>query len=102
MDEEEDDDEKLDEESPVAGPSATLGPSESTPLLRGGVGSKVTRSRSRSRQRRSSTGPHQGNATVTQAVLMVRRPVTPYHLYIHQAPTLALEIIYRHRGLVSG
>ncbi|EKM78627.1 hypothetical protein AGABI1DRAFT_40780 [Agaricus bisporus var. burnettii JB137-S8] len=71
LDEEEDDDEKLDEESPVAGPSATLGPSESTPLLRGGVGSKVTRSRSRSRQRRSSTGPHQGNATVTQAVLML-------------------------------
>jgi hypothetical protein len=71
---EEDDDEKEEDEEQIAGTSS-LPPvplrlpemSESTPLL------QTTSSRSRSRRRRMSVGPH-GNATVTQAVLMVRLP----------------------------
>lgn len=47
-------------------PSTDIG-GERQPLLSG-----ARRSRSRSRRRRPSVGPH-GNATVTQAVLMVCR-----------------------------
>lgn len=68
----EDDEEKPEDEEEVAGPSTTPGPSETTPLLSGGIGSAISHSRSRSRQRRASVGPTAGNASVTQAVLMVR------------------------------
>ncbi|KAK7031269.1 hypothetical protein VNI00_013520 [Paramarasmius palmivorus] len=66
--EDEEDEEKEDEEQPAAGPSS--GPSagfgdvsESSPLL--------GRSRSRSRSRRRAASVSHGNATVTQAVLML-------------------------------
>ena len=72
--EEDSDEEKDDEESAVARPSSALFDpdeglhevAERTPLL----SRSVSRSISRSRRRRHSIGPH-GNATVTQAVLMV-------------------------------
>ncbi|KAL0564129.1 hypothetical protein V5O48_017925 [Marasmius crinis-equi] len=72
LEEDEEDEDKDDEEQPVAGsstgaPSAGFGDvSEQSPLL----GGSKTRSRSRSRRRGGSVGPH-GNATVTQAVLML-------------------------------
>lgn len=66
---EEDEDDKLeDEEQPtvtIAAPES----SETAPLLGSSMSSTHPRSRSRSRQR---AAPH-GNATVTQAVLMVKR-----------------------------
>jgi len=71
---EEDEDEEKDEDEEEATASALASSltrlptdiSESTPLLQ----TVSSRSRSRSRRRRMSTGPH-GDATVTQAVLMV-------------------------------
>ncbi|KAL0068784.1 hypothetical protein AAF712_004113 [Marasmius tenuissimus] len=73
--EEDEEDEKDDEEQPIAGsstgatPSAGFGDvSEASPLLGGSKTRSV--SRSRSRRRAGSVGPH-GNATVTQAVLML-------------------------------
>jgi proton-coupled amino acid transporter len=75
--EDDDDEEKEEDEEAtgIPGPSESFAPdgelstsqlSEQQPLL----GSKLSRSRSRSRRRRASLGPH-GDATVTQAVLMV-------------------------------
>jgi proton-coupled amino acid transporter len=79
--EDDDDEEKEEDEEAtfVAGPSGTSPDgdlsasqlSEQRPLL----GSRPSRSMSRSRRRRASLGPH-GDATVTQAVLMV-----PSYLY---------------------
>jgi proton-coupled amino acid transporter len=73
--EEDEDEEKEEDEEQIAGTSSlTPAPlrqpemSESTPLLQ-----TTSKSRSRSRRRRMSIGPH-GDATVTQAVLMVRLP----------------------------
>ncbi|KAF5359481.1 hypothetical protein D9756_003272 [Leucocoprinus leucothites] len=67
-----DDEEKDEDEEQRAGPSEEAPESsENTPLLRGRVHSTFSRTRSLSKQRRSSAGPHQGNATVTQAVLML-------------------------------
>lgn len=65
LEEEDDEDKEEDEERIVAGPSSTMSanlPEETTPLLRG--------TKSRGRRRGASVGPH-GNATVTQAVLML-------------------------------
>jgi solute carrier family 36 (proton-coupled amino acid transporter) len=83
LEEDDDEDKEEDEEAPrIPGPSASFAPdgelsasqlSEQQPLL----GSKLSRSRSRSKRRRASLGPH-GDATVTQAVLMV----ILYHLSI--------------------
>ncbi|KAI3616982.1 hypothetical protein WG66_004323 [Moniliophthora roreri] len=76
LEEDEEDEEKEDEEQQVAGPSS--GPSagfgevdetETSPLL-GGKRSH-SRSLSRSRSRRRATSVSHGNATVTQAVLML-------------------------------
>ncbi|KAJ3569299.1 hypothetical protein NP233_g5140 [Leucocoprinus birnbaumii] len=70
--EEDEEEEKDEDEEQGAGPSEEdLEASEQTPLLRGRVHSALSRSRSRSKQRRGSAGPHQGTATVTQAVLML-------------------------------
>ena len=69
---EEDEEKEEDEEEAAETSNLTATPlhlsemSESTPLLQA-----TSRSRSRSRRRRMSVGPH-GDATVTQAVLMVR------------------------------
>lgn len=65
--EDDEEDKEEDVEQNVAGPSSEglSDAAETTPLLRSG-----SRSRSHTRRRRSSVGPH-GNATVTQAVLMV-------------------------------
>ncbi|KXN91636.1 Vacuolar amino acid transporter 3 [Leucoagaricus sp. SymC.cos] len=72
LDEEEEEEEAKDEdEEQRAGPSEVEEVTETTPLIRGRIGSALSRSRSRSRQRRISAGPHRGNATVTQAVLML-------------------------------
>ncbi|KAF8896081.1 transmembrane amino acid transporter protein-domain-containing protein [Infundibulicybe gibba] len=71
---EEDEEEKEDdEEQTVAGPSSSVSrglpdTAETTPLL-GNTASR--RSRSRTRRRRNSVGGPHGNATVTQAVLML-------------------------------
>jgi proton-coupled amino acid transporter len=70
LEEDDDDDEKEDAE-------AALGPSTSEQALSASQLSENqpllgrTLSRSRSRRRRGSVGPH-GDATVTQAILMVR------------------------------
>ncbi|KAF9260010.1 vacuolar amino acid transporter 4 [Marasmius fiardii PR-910] len=74
--EEDDEEEKDDEEQPVPGssrggvpPGAGFGDvSESAPLM--GGSKRRSLSRSKSRRRAGSVGPH-GNATVTQAVLML-------------------------------
>ena len=72
LEEEDEEDKEEDEERTIAGPSSMIStgfsntPEETTLLLR-------LKSRSQVRHRRgASVGPHQGNATVTQAVLMVR------------------------------
>jgi len=72
LEEDEDDGKEDDEEATADVPSTTLTTglsdiAETTPLL---TSSSVSVSRSRSRRRRNSVGPA-GNATVTQAVLMV-------------------------------
>ena len=88
LDEDEDEGKEDDEEADAGAPSTTLTAglsdiAETTPLL---ASSSVARSRSRSRRRRNSVGPA-GNATVTQAVLMV--PPFPYrftHCRVNQYP----------------
>ena len=66
------DEEKLEDEEQLAGPSREVtDTTENTPLLRGTRGtfhSALSRSRSRSKQRKGSAG--HGSATNTQAVLM--------------------------------
>lgn len=66
-----------DTEGPVNGEA-----SETAPLLGHKIVSTV-RSRSRSKRRATSPGPH-GNATVTQAVLMVRIFYTKYFSLTHR------------------
>ena len=69
---EDEDEEKLEDEEQLASPSREVtNTTENTPLLRGTRGtfhSALSRSRSRSKQRKGSTG--HGSATNTQAVLM--------------------------------
>lgn len=70
LEEEDEEDKEEDEERTIAGPSSIIStgfsniPEETTPLLR-------SRSRSRVRRRRGASVSSHGNATVTQAVLMV-------------------------------
>ncbi|KAF9453490.1 hypothetical protein P691DRAFT_755544 [Macrolepiota fuliginosa MF-IS2] len=66
---EEEEEKPEDEEQPAALAQAAEA-SETTPLIGSGIRSAVSRSRSRSRQRRPAGSQH-GNATVTQAVLML-------------------------------
>ena len=69
LEEEEEEDKEEDEERTVAGPSSIISagisdlPEETTPLLRG--------AKPRPRRRRGASIGPRGNATVTQAVLMV-------------------------------
>ncbi|KAF9000647.1 transmembrane amino acid transporter protein-domain-containing protein [Cyathus striatus] len=76
LDEDEDEEKEEDEEEIAGGPSGHVSAglsdiSESTPLLGHGGTSAIQKARSRSRRRRHSVGPPTGNATVTQAVLML-------------------------------
>ena len=101
--EEDEDEEKEEDEEQIAGTSsltpAPLRPPEmfeSTPLLQ----TTSSKSRSRSRRRRMSVGPH-GDATVMQAVLMVRSLEgvdTPLLI----ACPLAFKILHRHRRSIPG
>ena len=54
---------------------------ERSPLLASTLASRRSHSRSRSRRRRSSVGPH-GDATVAQAVLMVRLLLSCIYQYM--------------------
>ena len=99
---EEDDDDKIEDEEAVAEASSSVmqrdhsaGLSERQPLL---GASSLSRSRSRSRRRRMSVSAH-GDATVTQAVLMVPFPsinVNTANLVLLSA----FEGIRRHRCFV--
>lgn len=75
LDEDEDEEKGEDEEQLAGSSQEVTEPTEHTPLLRGRFHSALSRSRSLSRQRKGSAGPHHGSATVTQAVLMVSPPV---------------------------
>jgi hypothetical protein len=97
LEEEEDEEKEEDEEQMIPGPSSAVSPGfanipeETTPLLRG---TKV-----RARRRRLSVGPR-GNATVSQAVLMVCLAcINAFRLLTCYAT--AIEIICRNWCAVS-
>jgi hypothetical protein len=97
LEEEEDEEKEEDEEQVIPGPSSAVSPGfapvpeETTPLLRG--------SKARARRRRPSVGPR-GNATVSQAVLMVCMALI-HSFRMLTCHTTAIEIICRNWCAVS-